>query len=193
MRIITGPGLESKHSSGARIPDRVPAGRLVSAQAFNALRDYVAGFMAQISLVKHPLDLVHGTGGTGDPSDPRNRGWFFAQITTYESCGPNQWSYGFAEVKHEVGAGHATPWVVRSDGYLGTAHNLIEHMNSGVDVEGNGVDVTAMLDVAPGFALMPCPVSNIVVMFIYVNRITTGNGYWFQYENSVDGTCEAPA
>jgi len=170
------------------LPDRVAPGRLVSAEAFNALRDYVAGLIVHIGLVKHPLDTIHGTGG-GEPTETQKRGWFFARITHYTSCGTNQWTYGFVEVKHEVGCGHASPWTDCIEGASGSAHNTIEHMNNGVDTEGNGIDVTAMADEFPGFEYQPCPVGNIVVMHIYVNRVTAGSGYWFSYCNSVDGTC----
>ena len=189
----------------ARTPPRIPSGQIPSADTFNALRDWVLELMTIrvgpglqmtratggtfISLMHNPQNQISGQAEPPGPT-PSSSPMFPAQITSYEVCGPNQWSYGFAEVRHPVGAGHIAPWTQKADGITGTAHNLIEHMNNGVGVEGNGIDVTAMAEEFPGFAYMPCPVGNIVIIHIYRNPVTQGSGFWFEYCNSVDGGCE---
>lgn len=189
----------------ARTPPRIASGTLVTAEAYNTLRDWMLELMTIrvgpglqmsrmsggtfISLLHNPQNQI--VGRQADPPGPGGETTvtFPAQIISATSSGTNQWSYGFYEVRHPVGAGHIAPWTQISGGREGTAHNLIEHMNNGVGVEGNGVDVTAMAADFPGFTYQPCPVGNIVIMHIYRNPVTTGSGFWFSFENSCDGGC----
>ncbi len=178
--------MESSYSAnGTRLPPRQVSG-LVTADTFNALRDYVANATTYISLVKHPLDIVHGGSQAGSGQDASLR-TFFAEITSQTDAGPSQWAYGFHEVRKATGAGYATPWQQRSDGATGTAYNLTEVINGGAYF-GNGIDVENLQLSFPYFAVMPCPIGGIVVVY----TILVDNDeleYWFQYENAVDGEC----
>lgn len=146
---------------------------------------------------------------------PPNRFGFWAVILNQYSDGPNRWRYDWREAKKpEPGYGK---WEIDLEGRAseppvppdpedptdpgdpGTrAYNLIENINDGQMIEGNGVDVENL----PGtFALQPVPVLTVVRMWPVraggpepLNPppdfdAGTINEYWFSYENAVDGLC----
>jgi hypothetical protein len=184
MKIVGGPRIEVRQSSsGAKLPPRAPAGKLVSAEQYNALRDYIAGHLTYLSLVTHPQDFAHNEAGGGGQQS--GKGWFSAQITGHTSIGSNRWSYTFVQVR-TIAAG--LEWSSVQDGITGTAYNTIEHMNTGAGVEGNGVSTTDLATTAPGFEIMPCTIGNIVFVFLCPDGLG-GNAYWFSYANGVSGSC----
>jgi hypothetical protein len=171
-------------SSGAKLPPRAPAGKLVSAEQYNALRDYIAGHLTYLSLVTHPQDFAHNEAGGGGQQS--SKGWFAAQITGHTVIGPHQWKYTFAQV-HTLAFG--LDWGIMSGGITGDAYNTIEWMNTGAGVEGNGVNSASLQADAPGFTIMPCTINNVVFIFLCPDG-SGNNAYWFSYENGVNGSCE---
>jgi hypothetical protein len=122
---------------------------------------------------------------------------FFAKITgSADADTPNQnrWVYAWTEqAKATAGYGgwsnKAAP--VRSGTTtVKPARNMMEDMNNGAGVEGNGVDVANLDTATYTFAIQPIPAGVIVVMHEVVEAATGTTEYWFSSANGVDGTCD---
>lgn len=194
-----------------KLPPRATPGKLVSADIFNELRDYVAasatihcgpGLEVRhmqggvfISLAQSPADLARagvrpptegGGGGTYAPT-----AIFFGRILSIddERSYPdgNWWVYQFEEVQH-TGTGYDAEYLGTSQwthvGRVGIARNTCENDNAAEGLQGNGVDVDNLPE---GFSIQPVPVGAIVILY----QVGTGDAarYWFSYENGVDGAC----
>jgi hypothetical protein len=183
QRMIVGPGLEAYQGSGGTI----------------------------LSEMRHPLDIVRSAvkppsegGGNGTSSNT----YFFARINSYTALPDvngkhvNQWNYDFTEVV-KLPSGYETPqyvsfrrmaqsqmlgmnWGAKTNGRGGTCYNFRENQNYVDGIQGNGIDLSNT-DLPTGFAIQPCPVGEIVVM--YQIATTEGNEYWFDYSNAYDGSC----
>ena len=104
----------------------------------------------------------------------------------------NRWDYGWTEVEKAT-AGASGTWSAPTSGRSGTttstpAWNFIETINDDAGVQGNGVDIDGA-DFPAGFSVQPVPDNTLVRMHEVIVDGTTE--YWFQYENGIDGTCEA--
>lgn len=117
---------------------------------------------------------------------------FWAEITgSAEADAPaqNRWTYSWKEkVKSSSGYGG---WTDRSPSRTGTndAYNAAENMNDGADEEGNGVDVSHLVDAGVfDFAIVAVPDASIVLL----TPVQVGSSfeYWFTHENGIDGTCD---
>lgn len=155
-----------------------------------------------ISLLTSPLDTGRGASKPDDKSSTIGSA-FPVRITAYQLIGPSQWRYTFRKVQRGSAVGpygvpnsadggwrntkpEITGEAAVAQGLQGYCYNLVENMNSDPSasgsIQGNGVD-TGSAGFPTGFAIMPCPVGNVV----FIHGI--GDEYWFQYENGVDGSC----
>ena len=108
----------------------------------------------------------------------------FARITGNTVAGTNKWTYDWEEVRFESDQPITTGSVRKSSTY-GQALNLMELLNDGVGVQGNGVDV-ANLD--GDFAIQP--ISDRAVVMLRGPYTISGEDRWFfQATNAVDGSC----
>jgi len=115
--------------------------------------------------------------------------YFYAKITgpTPTSGHKSQWTYAFEEViSQSTGYGG---WITKSGGKTGTSYNLVEDANADTGTQGNGVGLVNGYIDGTGLQLQPCPQGTIVMM--YEMRADT-MGYYFTYENGVDGSCDPP-
>lgn len=110
----------------------------------------------------------------------------FARITGNTSAGTNKWTYDWEEVRFESDQPITTGSVRKSSTY-GQALNLMELLNDGTGVQGNGVDV-ANLD--GDFEIQP--ISDRAVVLLKGPYTISGEDRWFfQATNAVDGSCSA--
>jgi hypothetical protein len=147
--------------------------------------EWAAAVVRLLKQVVSGPDVVVTPTGIHIRRPPRDRPPFWAKITASTADGTNRWKYSWVEV-YKSAAGYAG-WSTLTGGRSGTtnARNSIEDMNSGTDVQGNGVDVANLLGT---FALQPCPANCIVRMHQVGFGSTTE--YWFSYANGVDGECD---
>ena len=140
-----------------------------------------------LSTTHSMVDAVHGAFDGGDGSGML-MDMFVATISSATAYVDNIWNYTCTKV-HKTGiTGYETgAWFAVWDTPQ-PAFNLIEFGNSGVGVQGNGVDIDGA-DFPETFALQPCPVGTLVMMYTIQLPLSAGIEYWFQYENGVDGTC----
>lgn len=180
QRVTIGPGLESYQGAGGTI----------------------------ISEMRMRADMVRAAALPPTGNNGSSLPIFFARIngyTAYPEIGGvsvNQWYYDFVEVEKSAGA-YETPqyvewrrlpqasmlgmnWSAKTNGRGGTAHNLRENQNYVDGIQGNGIDLDNE-DIPTGFAIQPCPVGEIVIM--YQIATSEGNEYWFDYSNAFDGSC----
>lgn len=155
--------------------------------------------------VVNPDDIVevfwHGSFYTCQRSRLESSGEFWALITGYTVFSDNVWEYDFVEVvpNGPNPSDWGTPDGAIQSGQYGVpkAHNTVEANNSAFGRQGNGVNVNGELFESVDFALRPAePEVTIVRMYRSLYQDAYGNvdvRYLFQYENSVDGTCEEPA
>lgn len=101
---------------------------------------------------------------------------------------PNRWTYAWNEaIKSSAGI---DGWAVRPSGRSNLTHgpamNRYEVINSGVGVQGNGVNVD---NLPQGFTIQPIPAGTPVR--IELVRLADGSAYeaWFAEANGVDGVC----
>lgn len=133
-----------------------------------------------------------GTVLTAAAGGPRPKQTFYARITLAIEDTPNRWTYSWEEVI-KTGRGYST-WGTRPNGRSGNfadesaAHNFTEEMNSAGGVQGHGINISAN-DFPDGFATVPCPAGQIVLMFVVPLADGTGFEHWFNFTNDVDGTC----
>lgn len=106
-----------------------------------------------------------------------------------------KWTYPFSEVE-KTAAGYGG-WSVLTGGRSGTAHNVIEDINTttGADRMGNGVVLDNLDyddDATFEFAPRPVPANVIVQMRVVEFRVSgvPTVEYWFAYENGADGVCD---
>ena len=123
---------------------------------------------------------------------PRPKQTFYARIEFSSPAGDNRWTYSWQEViKDGRGFGN---WTSRTNGRQGlffdeaAGHNFYEEMNSGSGVQGHGIDID---DLPAGFATVPCPNGQIVLMYVVPLADGTGYEHWFHFTNDVDGSCDA--
>ena len=115
---------------------------------------------------------------------------FIALLGIGVADGDNSYAYPFTE-GYQTATGYGN-FATVSGGASGTARNLTEDPNdgaSGTDILGNGVQFNHLATDDWTFELEPAPNGALVLM-----TETTVAGvlqYWFQYENAVDGECDA--
>lgn len=175
QNIICGPGIESRRTSAGNC----------------------------ISLVKNKLDRAHAATETEDSG--KIVPYFMARITGWQTANSCQylgvqhiiaWEYRFAQVI-KGGEGVLGYWQALPGGWSGTAYNTLEVMNVGPSVNdvyatsGIGISLKSLWDNYPTFDLVPAPIDAIVTMWrVPVNiQDSPTHEFWFQYENSVEGTC----
>ncbi len=132
--------------------------------------------------------------GRGPNQSPPSVPCFWAKITGSANGGmetENRWNYSFVQVEQVRAAYGVDSWRAVTDGHSGTARNLAEIINTNSGVQGTGVDVDKLAQVAPGMEHQPIPSGSIVVM--YMSDVAGETQYWFRASNGIDGTCEAPA
>lgn len=183
QRMIVGPGLEMYQGAGGTI----------------------------ISEMRHPNDIIRAAvspeQGSGTPG--AGLSVFFARINSYtaepavDGKPVNQWVYDYVEVEKLPG-GYETPqyldfrrksqdqmlgmqWAAKTNARSGECYNFRENQNYIDGIQGNGIDLDNP-DLPAGFAIQPCPIGEIVVM--YQVATAEGNEYWFNYYNAFDGSCE---
>jgi len=127
-----------------------------------------------------------GTNGTNGTDGADGTPAIVARITGVSILGGNQWSY---QVRDQT-IGNTDGYGAWSDGATTrTAYNLTEELNSGSGTQGNGIDIDGT-DFPAGFEMQPAPVGTYVLLYA-VEQPDMSVAYYFQYENAVDGTCEA--
>lgn len=156
----------------------------ITANLLNQLREAIphlqAGAGITISRAKGQATIAI------DTREPRPKRTFWARITGAQAVNTNQWRYT-AEEAAKLGPGHQG-WQTKPGGRTGDAYNLRENANDGSGLEDDGIDH----DRLPGtFAMQPAPTGALVLVTIVThNEAGTQHAeWWFDYRNSVDGTC----
>ena len=140
-----------------------------------------------LSTTHNKVDTIHGALEPPE-EDSTTSEVFVARIASAVAYVDNIWNYTCLKC-HKTGiegyetGGWLADWITPLSCY-----NLIEYGNSGVGVQGNGVDVDGT-DFPATFALQPCPVGTLVLMYTVRRSISENIEYWFQYESGIDGTC----
>jgi len=125
----------------------------------------------------------------------------FARITGSTSLGNNRWSYNWEEVTHtgegytDSGAADHPQWSTTGETHItiGLGYNLAEDPNTGVGVEGIGIDVDG--DAADGFSIQPVAAGRIVSADVLTvpklggDPDETTTEIWFSVTNGFDGDC----
>ncbi len=93
-------------------------------------------------------------------------------------CPSNRWVYNWRA--YRASGPDPTQWQATSR--TGSARNLLEAANVTSGTQGNGVNNAQL---PAGFKLRPVPPGTFVLIYN-----VPGAGYWFAYENGVDGTCQ---
>ena len=128
-----------------------------------------------------------GTGGyTGGDGPAGSYSIIVGKIKQVAEYVDNIWNYRFVQMVKSAQPGYETgSWHEYWD-ETQACYNLLEYANSGVGVQMNGVDIENLTGT---FALQPCPVGALVM--VYVTRLSGSNvpEYWFQYPSGVDGEC----
>lgn len=109
-----------------------------------------------------------------------------AKITGSTLIDPNRWEYDWEEVRFDPAeATFPSADAVRTSASHGKALNLIEASNTGIGVEGNGVDMANI----GTFELKPIAGGPVVELRGPFGE--SPNTYWrFAATNAIDGTCE---
>jgi hypothetical protein len=181
-----------------RIPDKI-TGAFATAKAFNELRDVVQ-WLARYAIVTvaapleaKPLGQGRGLGLAQDAEAETSSFWAkILGFKVYDDTSYYRWQYLFQEVDppniHGYGNWVNTPngrsktdWI----GAVGYAYNTLENMNRFDGMIGNGVDWANLA--GSHMRPVPCPVNAIVRM--YEHKLDGSSIYWFQYSNSIDGSC----
>lgn len=122
---------------------------------------------------------------------PSDTDGFWAQLTADAADGnANRRSYTFAEV-YKATAGYAG-WATLPGGRTGTARNIIEDGNDAESATqlGNGVTVSNLTLDEADFTFEPVPTD----FRVWIRTVVVADGtieFWFNYENGVDGGCDA--
>lgn len=176
---------------------RLRIGEAVSPARYN---DLVDAINAGVLTVGEGLQLKRGATGTIISVIPRKKEpapGFYALITGSSEIGAtNKYTYSWKMVeKSTTGYGGWTAVTVGGSEITGTndAYNLVEDGNVASGTQGNGV-ANDGADYPAGFDLQPVP-DDMVIVWMQPVLVSSGGvveEFWFSYENSDDGTCEAP-
>ena len=137
-----------------------------------------------ISTSHSKLDTVHGA--LAPPGEGAAVATMLGRIKSATAYVDNIWTYTFVRVHKTAMTGYEAGAFFEDWDTPVAAWNMCEYMNSGVGVQGNGVDVDNLTGT---FALQPCPVGNIVRIDAYSVGTSGAVEYWFEYQNGVDGEC----
>ena len=98
---------------------------------------------------------------------------------------PTKWTYEIQRAVEDTVEGQ---WKAFEGNPTITAYNLVEVMNTGISIQGNGVDHDGAAYPA-GFAMKPAPVLR---PYKYFTRMIDGVPIaFFEHENAEDGDCPA--
>ena len=201
-------------------PHRWVKGEAITAEKLDAGNRAITEIINQNRILLDRLDAIERQLSEQMPVS----GFMFVRITsqtvdTFDDAANDvkRWRYGVSEVYKTGKEGYdyqptsgdedAHVWRAKRNGFVGNAYNTIENMNTGLGIQGHGVDVDGA-NYPDGFNVMPAPIGCIVPAWIITvspdptqhlrdDRDTTVscehkipfNEAWFSYNNPDDGTC----